>query len=281
MKKKLELLWLLTLLCLCWAAAEEDDHDDEDFGLIQLQERNLYAKINAHLSAKGHETVEESMQLAIEWLKQLESEQNGSRLMEALRQLTALKSADQCDSRGWATVLANDRATDGHAHSAKPSRLVDRLVAHYALKRAQRCQPLYPQLLDSKMKSADGQLIDKLEVFLSNQVLEKLFRLKLSEDASQLYTRRMSDVHLLAGFAKEALGGELSLEKFYPQVVEPCAHLVNLLGADILLPALYDATWKVKVDDNNLDFYRTLARFRVCRVVLENEDALRANLKLR
>lgn len=230
-----------------------------------------------------------NMRAAIDWLNSGPDDS----IEQALYDLTAI-SRIQSDYK--CTKFSHDILTkvspyfERSAHQEPESR-IRLIVEHFCTQHALQCREVYPRTFSQRYRMMNRGFVRELETFLNEELLKTLFDMKSNPmaDNAEFYTRPIRNTDNLAEFAFKSIKtlAQADIANDYKELKhmfkrylsKPCEYFIQDLGNDVFIPATFDAKWNQPVDGGEVDFYLGLARYRVCKYVIENEDSLMAEVE--
>lgn len=208
--------------------------------------------------------------------------------------LGLLKSKTTCNARGWHIIRHNHRALVKGQENLKLRR-VDLIFVHYHKQHALLCRPIYSETVRHKLANMNKEKLDRVSAIADNLIYQ------IASD--ELGDKSISPVQRLLIFIKahpiltpeylhetlrHMVEGKPDIEFLYRQtdlktnqnrlgkrfehlfmhyLITPCKYYEQNLGMDVFDPATSELNY-LPVDENDLQFYRSWARYRVCSTLV-------------
>lgn len=266
------LIYLVAIFCVnCAIATSEPGY------------KTIDEYLNQHVETKDPVA---NMRAAIDWLNSSPNESVENALYE-LTLMSRIQFENMCSKTSHDILLSNDQATGGRAHLAQDARSrVEEIVNYFCTQHATYCKQVYPVSFVKKYRLINRGYIRELETFIDEGLISALFGMRERPLVvnSNLFDKSISNTDTLINSAFESIkvlaqahtanDYKTFKQLFRRYIVVPCNEFTQELGPDVFLPATYDASWNQRVENDNVEFYFGLARFKICNYVIENEANL-------
>lgn len=278
-----------------------DDGTDPAFETSDRDFNKSYRTIDSYLSDNvSTDDIDLNMKVASEWLsKDLKKDPTkNERLIDALELFISLRDTyrgKKCDQNGYDILFKNLLATENCGLGKRSERRIDRVVYKFLHDHARNCQRTYPVNFEKIYANMDPIRLGYVEFFLNEKNLQNF--LGDSKNIQTFFSTLVKNQQRIQGkfgsrMAFDAINAlsvndedgkslyqssiDVRKEKFRKlferYIIEPCRFFVNELGPDVFVPSRFEAMFFHRLDESNILFYKSWARFRVCTYVLDNED---------
>lgn len=207
--------------------------------------------------------------------------------------LNDLPKTTKCNAEGFAIIEKNLAALNDRPLSKDKLRCIDEIFLNYLKQHADICADIYPRILDKKLNIVDKEKLERVSRFAdegitrytsnsfnnnkSKSPVQRLFYLvdsqpnfrptyiySLLQDQLRGKPEERFLIPIVDGESGKILLNRQKFEQLFKEyLLQPCEYFERHFGADLFGLASHELQYH-KIYENNEDFYRNWARYRIC-----------------
>lgn len=264
-----------------------------------------YAAINNHLIKEvSTSNIRENLDEAIRWKAQLKAEDNSNDIISSLKRFINLDlivtDRAKCSIRSQQILSENNESVDRNIHDPTVElsslRRIESIIYTISKQHAIECQKFYWDSFSLRMNKINPETLNRVVAFLDalvdgqskSQGVLGYIKQQFYDDSEdneakiaydiflKLADRDLEWQHMGHHFSEQYLNdnSDAIIELLKDYLTRPCRIYVYEFGP-VFIPYNYDNEMlQYPLDDQPDDFKQAAARFSVCQLVVENEDAL-------